>query len=159
MATRSRKSASAKSSSKKSTKKAASSAKPKMPDVIYAHASPKSIGGVSMFEAQGQINADTVVNFVSEESRNQAAVEMLQSAGFEILQVSEFTINIAGPRATYEAAFNTKLIVESRPAIKEQGKEDLAEFIDCPQTDLPGLISTEGTARVMKLMRATPVTP
>jgi subtilisin family serine protease len=130
---------------KKRAAKKASSAKPVMPDVIYAQASPRSVGGVSMFEAQHQIDSETVENFVSEESRSEAAVEMLEQAGFEILQVSEYTINIAGSRATYDAAFNTKLYVESRPAIKELGKEDLAEFIDSPSSDLPGLIATEGT--------------
>jgi len=82
---------------KKSTKKSAA-AKPQMPDIIYAQASPHSVGGVSLFEAQHQIDAGTVANFVSEPSRSAAAVEMLQQAGFDVLQVSDFTINIAGPR-------------------------------------------------------------
>jgi len=116
-----------------------------MPDIIYAQASPHSVGGVSLFEAQHQIDAGTVANFVSEPSRSAAAVELLQRAGFDVLQVSDFTINIAGPREVYEQAFRTTLTIESRPTIKEQGKEDLAEFIDCPDTELPGLIKTEGT--------------
>jgi subtilisin family serine protease len=145
--TRSRKS-SAKSAAKRGAKRAAASssaAKPKMPNVIFAQASPKSIGGVSMFEAQGQINADTIENFLSDESRNAPAVEALQRAGFEVLQVSDFTINIAAPRSVYEEAFKTKLFIESKPVIKGQGKEDMAEFIDSRETDLPGLITTEGT--------------
>lgn len=137
------KSARPRAASKASKKGAA--ARPQMPDIIYANASPRSVGGVSMFEAQGQIDATTVHNFVSEESRSEAALEMLQQAGFDVLQVSEFSINIAAPRAVYERAFNTKLTIESRPTLKEQGREDLAEFIDCPETELPGLINTDGT--------------
>lgn len=141
--TKSRRSAAKKTPS---PKKAASSsyAKPKMPPLIYAQASPKSIGGVSMFEAQGQINAGTVENFLSEETRSTAAVEALQRAGFEVLQVSDFTINIAAPRSVYEEVFKTKLYVESKPVMK-QGQEDMAEFVDCRDTDLPGLIATDGT--------------
>ena len=144
--TKSRKSATRKPTAKRAGGSAARSApKPKMPDVIYAQASPRSIGGVSLFEAQGQISAETVVNFMSEDARNEAAVEMLQRAGFEVLQVSEFTINIAGSRQTYENAFNTKLTVESRSTMKERGKQEMAEFIDSPETALPGLIATDGT--------------
>jgi subtilisin family serine protease len=133
-------------SAKKATPKKSSSSKPKMPELIYAQASPKSVGGVSMFEAHHQINSDTIENFVSEGSRTEAAIELLQRAGFQVLQVTDFTINIAGTRDTYELAFSTPLTVQSRPTIKNDGEEGLAEFIDSPRTDLPGLISTEGTA-------------
>jgi hypothetical protein len=58
-------------SAKKSAKKPKSQKKPKtgksvIPSTIFAQASPISIGGVSMFEAQNQINSDTFVNFLSE---------------------------------------------------------------------------------------------
>ncbi len=36
-----------------------------IPRRIFAHASPHSIGGVSMFAAQEQIHAGTVANFTS----------------------------------------------------------------------------------------------
>jgi hypothetical protein len=72
-----------------------------IPKVIYAQASPKSVGGVSMFESQGQITAQSVENFVSEDDVIDRAVERLQQAGFEVLQVTPLTINIAGSSATY----------------------------------------------------------
>src|SRR5207244_13547369 len=67
-----------------------------IPDVIYAQASPRSISGVSMFETQHQINSGTVENFLSQEGATEAAVARLQMAGFDILQVTPFTINISG---------------------------------------------------------------
>ncbi len=119
---------------------------PTLPKIVYANASPKSVGGVSLFEGQGQINAQTVANFTSERDVIARAVSRLREAGFEILQVSPLTINIAAPASTYERAFNTKIVAEERPAIKEEAKSDTATFLDCPDTDLPGLISTAGTS-------------
>lgn len=98
-----------------------------------------------MFEAQGQINSETVENFFAEDDIIARSVERLQQAGFEVLQVSPALINIAGSRRTYEQAFNTQLITEERPVIKEGAVEDTATFMEDPSTELPGLISTAGT--------------
>src|SRR5258706_8822617 len=139
------------SSRKPSARKPAPGAKaaPKagpIPDVIYATASPRSVGGVSLFESQHQINASTVQNFFSHEGVTDAAVARLQMAGFQVLQVTPFTINIAGPREAYESAFQTKIVARELPVIKEQGRKDTATFLDSPDTDLLGLIKTDGTA-------------
>ena len=72
-----------------------------LPPKIYANVSPHSIGGVSMFEGQHQIHAGTVTNFFSDGEIINAAVSRLQEAGFEILQISPLTINIAGTAAQY----------------------------------------------------------
>ena len=117
-----------------------------IPKIIYAQASPKSVGGVSLFDGQERIQSKTVGNFVSEPEVIARAVNRLRDAGFQILQVSSLTINIAAPASTYEWAFNTKIIAEERPVIKEGAKADTATFLDSPDTDLPGLISTAGTA-------------
>jgi subtilisin family serine protease len=116
-----------------------------MPDLIYANASPRSSGGVSMFEAQEQITAETVGNFFSEPDVVERAVTRLREAGFEVLQVTQATINIAGTRQTYERAFQTRVVAEERPAIKELGRVTTATFLECPDTPLPGLIATAGT--------------
>ena len=148
-----------KSRTSASSKKTAGSPPPPIPPKIFAQASPKSIGGVSMFELPTgnslysgilqetipQINAENVVNFFSEDTLIRKAVVRLSEAGFDILQVSPTTINIAGSRTTYEKAFKTRIFAEERPAIKEQGKKTTAAFLDCPDTDLPGLISTKDT--------------
>ena len=116
-----------------------------MPKKIFAQASPKSIGGISMFDAMTSINSNTVAGFQSERQIIDTAVNKLRKAGFEILQVSALTINIAGTQSTYEKAFKTKLVLEQRPVIKPGAIKDVAEFIECPDTSLPGLISTMGT--------------
>lgn len=116
-----------------------------MPKIIYASASPRSVGGVSMFEGGHHINAETVANFASEEEVITRAVNRLRDAGFQILQVSPMTINIAGSQTTYERAFNTKLVTDERPVIKPGGVHDTGTFIDCPETDISGLIATAGS--------------
>jgi subtilisin family serine protease len=118
-----------------------------IPERIFAQASPRSIGGVSLFDAGSQITAETVPNFFSEESVVNRAVALLQQAGFEVLQVSPTTINIAGSQATYEQAFNTQLREEERDVIKPGAMAATATFIESSSSDrLPGLISTQGTA-------------
>jgi hypothetical protein len=99
-----------------------------------------------MFDTLGTITAETAVNYQSERSIIERAANLLLEAGFEVLQISDFTINIAGSQRTYESAFGTKLITEERPVIKSEGREDTATFIECPATDVPGYISTKGTA-------------
>jgi hypothetical protein len=119
--------------------------KPKMPDIIYAQASPRSIGGVSLFEAYNQIHSGTIGNFYSEEALIRQSVDMLTKAGFEVLSASYTTINIAGKRSTYETAFKTKIIAEERETLKSDPEITHATFLECPDTEMPGLISAKGT--------------
>ena len=122
----------------------ASASKDPLPSKIYAQASPRSLGGVSMFEAQDQIHSGTISNFFSQADVIEGAVRRLQEAGFDILQVSPMTINIAGTPAQYRRAFG-EIVAEDRPVIKEGGKKDVAQFLDCPYTSLSGLMETQGT--------------
>lgn len=121
-----------------------------LPSKIFAQVSPRSIGGVSMFEAQNQIQSETVTNFFSEAEAVNEAVSRLQEAGFDILQISPLTINIAGKPETYKKAFNTNIVVEDREVIKgmasgEDGDDNVGQFLETPDNDVPGLIETSGT--------------
>jgi len=116
-----------------------------IPRRIFAHASPHSVGGVSMFAAQDQIHSGTVANFASDREVTSRAVNRLRDAGFEILQVSDFTINIAGSQRVFERAFKTKIVTKELPAIKEFARKDTATFLDSEDSELLGLISTSGT--------------
>ncbi len=98
-----------------------------------------------MFEAGNQINSSTVSNFNSEPEVIARAVNRLRDAGFMVLQASASSINIAAPQEIYERAFNTRLIAEERPVIKPGGVHTTGTFIDCPDTELSGLISTSGS--------------
>ena len=80
-----------------------------LPPLVYAQASPHSVGGVSMFEA-APWSLRTTVSKPSPPTSEviRAAAARLQDAGFQILQISATTINIAGPRrAPTRPAFGT----------------------------------------------------
>jgi subtilisin family serine protease len=152
-----RRTAAKKSAAKKATKRSASrtstgsrrSAIPHdaqgLPRMLYAQASPRSVGGRSMFQ-MGPVTADSVTAVMSEPEVVLSAATQLQQAGFQVLQVSSTTVNIAGPPALFRDAFECRLENEDREVIKEGGREDVAQFVECPDTDLPGLIDTSGTA-------------
>lgn len=144
-----------KKSAKKSTRKASTSrsrseagAKRGFPELVFANASPRSLGGTSMFDTSGPISADDAVAYTSEEAVVRAAVNQLQIKGFRILGISAQTINIAAPPGVYEDAFGITLFTEEREVIKGGASADSAEFIDCRQTDVPGLIDSAGTDMV-----------
>jgi hypothetical protein len=120
-------------------------AKPKsrraiLPDKIYAQASPRSVGGSSMFDAVAPITEADFLQYTSEASVTQRAVAALQSAGFEVLHVGACSINIAASANVYEKAFGIRLYEEERPVIKERGRETTAGFIDSVDAARPGLI-------------------
>jgi hypothetical protein len=74
-----------------------SAAAAKLPRKVYANVSPRSVGGVSMFDVDRPITHEIVANFASEDYVIARTVRLLQEAGFEVLQATEMTINIAGP--------------------------------------------------------------
>lgn len=112
-----------------------------VPEVIYAQASPLSIGGRSMFEPGQQINAFNAIAFASPPNVIAAAIVRLRTNGFEILQVTAQSINIAGPPDAFERAFRTK-IVEKELKLPSG---DTTTYLDSPDTQMLGLVSTTGT--------------
>ena len=65
-------------------------------DVVYGIASPRSRGGVSLFDMGPSISPETVDSATSDPATIQAACAQLAQAGFEILHVSPMIINISG---------------------------------------------------------------
>jgi len=90
--------------------------------------------GVSLFESGLVVTSDIVGNFVSDEAATERAVGLLADAGFEILQVTAFMINIAGSKGQYEAAFRTTIVAEERPTMKQQGIVEEATYFDTPMS-------------------------
>ena len=117
------------------------------PDRIFAVASPHSLGGVSMFAPGLTIDASNVGAFESDEELVRRSITRLQDAGFEVLQASTRTINIAGSRATFERAFSTRLVPVERETIKSGGKVGTTTCFDAPETPLFGLIDTASSGK------------
>ena len=118
---------------------------PVLPPLVFASASVHSVGGMSVFQTQGLITSQNVSSFFNSPYLTQIAVQKLIAAGFEVLAINEIAISISAPPETYEKAFNTKIIAEERPVIKEMGELTTATFVECPYTKMNGLIDTRNT--------------
>lgn len=113
---------------------------PELPPIVYAEASVRSIGGVSLFETPELVTSETVHNFQSESELVDSAVDRLETEGIDVLAVGQTTISIAAPVKVYERVFKTRIVPEERRAIKEFGKVTTATFLECPDTAIQGLI-------------------
>lgn len=123
-----------------------------LPRTIYAQASPRSIGGRSLFDATAAVTADTIAEYESEPEAESEAIIRLRDAGFQVLDVSPVTINIAGTASAYRKAFDTALFTEEREVIKGGARRDTATFIETEDTAMAGLIdsSKSGLADVLE---------
>ena len=88
-----------------------------LPEVIYAQASPRSSGETSLF-AMESIDVQNVGNFFADSDTTERAAAQLRAAGFDVLQVTPLTINIAGSADTYRRAFGIRLEAQERMVIK-----------------------------------------
>lgn len=112
-----------------------------IPERIFAHASPISVGGVSLFDAGRYIRTPAAAAFASVPAVTEAAAARLRLAGFEVLQKTAQTINIAGSREVYERAFKTK--IDSTEVSMAEGISSTC--LNSPGARLLGLLSTAGT--------------
>ena len=97
----------ASSSSRKAARARPARKQGELPPLVFAQASPVSVGGTSLFSGGGEIDSETLPAFLSDDRVVEAAAYRLQQAGFQVLQVSPATINIAGPPRLYEEAFGS----------------------------------------------------
>lgn len=87
---------------------------------IIAVVSPRSIGGVSLFEAPMPITAHNVREFHSEASDIAAASNELRKLGFSVLQEGLATISIGGSRKLFEDVFGVRLRKQKTEVMKGQ---------------------------------------
>jgi subtilisin family serine protease len=113
---------------------------PAVPSVVYAEASPRSVGGSSPFETAQLITSESVPEYYSEPQTLRSASERLRAEGFEVLRVGQATVTIAAPAEVYERVFRTSIVAEEREAVKHYGRVTNATFLECPDTAIPGLI-------------------
>lgn len=117
---------------------------------IVAAVSPRSIGGVSLFETAAPITSENVREFYSEESVINNTCNELRRRGFRVLQVSPTTISIAGSRQLFQEVFGTELHKERVTTMEDTEVEfyappgEPAEQLLQPSEDLSNLI--EGVA-------------
>jgi hypothetical protein len=132
-----------KAATKKTTRggKAPAIGKPsEMPTRIFAQVSPKSMGGSNLFYSAEQLQASSVSGFASEPELIKRTISRLTDAGFEVLQATPYTINIAGTRRMFEKAFAASLYTEERPCMKSSREDDTATFIEAKDAPIRGMI-------------------
>jgi hypothetical protein len=118
---------------------------PTVPPVVYAEASVRSVEGTSLFSNEAPVTQETVPAFYSDPGLVSAAVAQLRDAGFEVLQAGRTTLTIAAPAELYEEVLRTRVVAEERETLKYYGRDGTATFLECPDTDVPGLIDPGGS--------------
>ncbi|MFT3974212.1 MAG: S8 family serine peptidase [Amaricoccus sp.] len=117
---------------------------PRLPRLVFAQASPHSIGGRSLFDADSGPDATTVDDFRSEARIYDRAVDELRRAGFTVLRADpeRLSVNFAGPPSLFAAAFGAPLFAEEREVIKPGQVHTTATFLDCRNARRRGLVAT-----------------
>ncbi len=105
-------------------------------DLVTAAVSPRSRGGVSLFDAPEPITSETVDEFTSEPSIIADARRELTKLGFAVLAQSDTTLSIVGPRSKFEEVFGSPLTKERVQVL--DGQE--AEFFASPADPDPQLL-------------------
>jgi serine protease AprX len=123
----------------------AADGEPTVPPVVYAEASVHSVGGTSLFSDGAPVTRETVPDFYSDPGLVNAAVTQLRDAGFEVLQAGRTTVTVAAPAGLYEEVFGTRVVAEERETLKYYGRDGTATFLECPDTEVPGLIDPSGS--------------
>ena len=118
------------------------SSTPKVPPIVYAEASPRSLAGTSLFAPAAPVTSQTVRRFHSDDEVTAEAVARLQGEGFDVLHVADTTITIGAPPDVYERTFDTRIVAEERETRKERGRVAPTTVLDSPDTPLRGLIDT-----------------
>lgn len=134
---------------------------------VVAVVSPRSIGGVSLFEATAPITADNVGEFHSEASDIAAASKELRKLGFRVLQEGPVTISIAGSRKLFQEVFGAKLrkqkteVMEGREVEYFAVPGEPAEQLLQPPGELSDLIEGVAIARPPELFESPlpPIAP
>ena len=137
-------------------------------DRVIATVSPRSAGGVSMFETTERITPENVGQFASEDAVVAEAVRELEGEGFEVLQVSPTTLSIAGTPKQFEDTFGVKLKKEKKEVIEGQ---EAVEFFAVAESEggaglalqtperLSGLIEGAAIAVPPEYCAASPIPP
>jgi hypothetical protein len=114
----------------------------RLPEVVYAQAVPWPPDGRTSLFALDEVNTTNVLRVTVDDDRQAATARRLRAGGFTVLQVSDTSINIAGPPSLYERVFGCELRAERRPQRASDGAEGEATFVDCADAELPGLIGS-----------------
>ncbi len=114
-------------------------------DQVIAVISPRSRGGLSIFDEEEPITPDTAQEFQSEDADIRSTVTELQRQGFQVLNVSPMTISFSGPPKLFDDVFGVKVrkeeaeFAEGMPKIEyfAATADDAARMLEPPQALKP----------------------
>ncbi|MCP4991760.1 MAG: S8 family serine peptidase [Colwellia sp.] len=118
-----------------------------MTESILAVVSPRSVGGLSIFDAEDSITPETAQEFNSEESVIRSARNELQRLGFKIENEGPITISISGSPKLFQNVFGVKPhkekveMVEGLPQVDyfAATPEETEKLLEPPQTLRPSI--------------------
>ena len=79
-----------------------------LPEILYAQASPKSLGKTSLFDFKKLVTSENVTNFYSDPDVVRNSAETLRREGFTVYETGRITLSMAGPPKLYQNVFKTK---------------------------------------------------
>jgi len=103
---------------------------PHLPPKIYAEAVIHSATGRSLLRSPNPINSKNVQLFYATSTQSQIAADRLRASGFEILGISDVSINIAAAPELYERSFGADLEVIQRLVVQDFGKRGITKIIN-----------------------------
>lgn len=86
--------------------------------LITAVVSPRSVGGVSLFETEEPMTPESAAAFTSDPDVSDEAVQRLEDRGFLVTERSEATISIAGTKQLFQDAFSIRLKKETTEVLE-----------------------------------------
>lgn len=114
----------------------------KTPEVIYAEISPRSKEEGVFFT--GKFEPGRLEEYRSDRATTKEACQFLVDNGFQIRQISDFTISVSGRPACFERAFGAKLRADRRDAPRDLiGDTEKATFVYDEQAGPNGIIEIE----------------
>jgi len=98
---------------------------PRSTDRVLAVVSPRSKGPTSLFDAPSPITQQNVGQYTSDRDVLQAAARELTQIGFEVLNIGDATISIAGRPEQFESVFGAKL---ERQHMERSASKDSVDY-------------------------------
>ena len=131
-------------------------------ELVTAVVSPRSLGGVSLFDASEQDIAQHADNFRSAPEDIRDSVKELQRLGFTVHSTSEATISISGEKRLFEDVFSKKLKKEK---VAQAAGPEIEFYATADQTvlqapgDLANLIEGVALAQPPTFFATSPLPP
>lgn len=114
-----------------------------MSDTVQAQVILQSRDGTSILDAEGPITSENVEDYQVEQEVVSEAQSALQSLGFSVVDASETTLTIEGPKPLFERVFRTTLERKSTSAMRQPDREgDLVYYEAASPPELPDVLSS-----------------